>query len=66
MGDAGTIDFESRNPELLYTLISRAITLGVLGDQELHSALYFVGSNMSETKMSQMTTNNGGKKAKQY
>ena len=64
IGDAGTTDFERRNPGLLYTLLSRAITLGGLGEQELNSALYFVGSNMSESRMTQMATNNNGTKSK--
>ena len=55
IADVGTDRFEAGTPGLLYTLISRAMTIGELAGNRLDSALYFFGSNMSEQRITSLS-----------
>ena len=59
IGDPGSDQFEKNTPGLFYTLISRAISIGSLQGQK-DSALYFCGSNMSESRVMSLSTNKDG------
>ena len=65
-GDPGSSDFEKIAPGLLYTLLSRARTIGKLEGKRDDSALYFIGSNMSEHRMTSLSKNKDEKKANKY
>ena len=65
IGDPGSMDFEKITPGLLYTLLSRATTIGTLEGKRNDSAIYFIGSNMSEQRMISLSKNNDGTKSKQ-
>ena len=60
IGDPGSDQFEKNTPGLFYTLLSRAISIGSLQGQK-DSALYFCGSNMSESRVMSLSTNKDGK-----
>ena len=64
LGDPGSIDFEKITPGLLYSLIGRATTIGSLKGKRMDSALYFIGSNMSEERMTNLSKNKDGTKSK--
>ena len=64
LGDPGSIDFEKITPGLLYSLIGRATTIGNLKGKRMDSALYFIGSNMSEERMTNLSKNKDGTKSK--
>ena len=64
LGDPGSIDFEKITPGLLYSLISRATTIGSLKGNRMDSALCFIGSNMSERQMTNLSRNKDGTKSK--
>ena len=64
LGDPGSIDFEKITPGLLYSLIGRATTIGNLKGKRMDSALYFIGSNMSEERMTNLSRNKDGTKSK--
>ena len=49
---------------MLYTLISRAETIGKLAESQLDSALYFFGSNMSEQRVTALSKRIDGTKTK--
>ena len=64
IADPGTERFEAGTPGLLYTLISRAVTIGKLEGGQLDSALYFFGSNMSEKRSTSLSKRIDGTKTK--
>ena len=64
IADPGTDRFEAGTPGLLYTLISRAVTIGKLEGGQLDSALYFFGSNMSEKRITSLSKRIDGTKTK--
>ena len=55
IADVGSERFEAGTPGLCYTLISRATTIGELTGNQLDSALYFFGSNMSEQRITSLS-----------
>ena len=55
IADVGSERFEAGTPGLCYTLISRATTIGELAGNQLDSALYFFGSNMSEQRITSLS-----------
>jgi len=55
----GTILFESQNPGLLYTLISRATTIGTPGQDD--SAIYFIGDFIEEPRLTNIHLTRDGK-----
>ena len=58
VGDPGTRKFEANNPELFYTLLSRATTLGEEGKPET-SAIFFKETNMSRERIEKITCKQG-------
>ena len=59
--DPGTKQFEGINIGLFYTLLSRATTLGNIDDTSFkNSAIYFIGNNMNEDRITNITKNAHG------
>ena len=52
--DPGTRMFEGNSPGIMYTLLSRASTLGK-SDDKFSSAIYFTGANMNENRIQNIT-----------
>ena len=50
--DPGTKRFEGQNPGLLYTILSRATTLG---EDKMSSAVYFTGNNATKARFQNIT-----------
>ena len=61
--DPGTRQFEGVNIGLLYTICSRATTLGLEDDNNgfPDSALYFIGNNMNKNRVQNITLQQNGK-----
>lgn len=60
VGDPGTRQFESINPGLFYTLLSRATTFGEEKKPET-SAIFFKGTNMNIERVKDITKCKNGK-----
>ena len=60
IADPGTLDFEKINPGIFYTLLSRVSTIGSNAEGCDDSALYFIGSNMSEQRVTKLCYNKDG------
>ena len=59
--DPGTKQFEGINIGLFYTLLSRATSLGNIDDATFKdSAIYFIGNNMNEDRIRNITKNANG------
>ena len=61
--DPGKKEFESRNPGLFYTLLSRATTIGQTNDRTT-SAIFFDGPNMQPNRILNITQNKTGYESK--
>ena len=65
--DPGTRQFEGQNVGLFYTILSRATTLGDNDscsdkDKFKNSAIYFIGSNMNKSRITNITKQQNGEK----
>ena len=60
--DPGTRSFEGINVGLLYTILSRATTLGTPDENENYqnSAIYFIGNNMNRARVENITQQANG------
>ena len=64
--DPGTRQFEGTNIGLFYTILSRATTLGPVGDDKPSekkfkgSAIYFIGKNMNRARITKITKQANG------
>ena len=60
IADPGSLDFEKIYPGIFYTLLSRVSTIGSNARASKDSALYFIGSNMCEHRVTNLCTNKDG------
>ena len=60
IADPGSLDFEKINPGIFYTLLSRVSTIGSSARACKDSALYFIGCNMSEHRVTKLCINKDG------